>query len=87
MPLVHKDGGKHWTYADYLTWPDDERWELIDGVAYSMSPVPSKSHQLIAGNLFRQIAVYLHGKQSKTFFSPFDVRLNQSQHQSANYIE
>jgi len=22
-----------YTYKDYLVWPDDERWELIDGVA------------------------------------------------------
>jgi len=22
------------TYADYCRWPDDERWELIEGVAY-----------------------------------------------------
>lgn len=23
---------RHYTYADYVIWPDDERWELIDGV-------------------------------------------------------
>jgi len=26
------------TYADYLTWDDDQRWELIDGEAFCMSP-------------------------------------------------
>ncbi|CAA7599600.1 Nuclease, putative, TT1808 [Acididesulfobacillus acetoxydans] len=26
--------GKKYTYADYLTWPEDERWELIDGVPH-----------------------------------------------------
>jgi hypothetical protein len=26
---------KNWTYRDYCQWPDDERWELIDGVAYA----------------------------------------------------
>jgi hypothetical protein len=25
---------ERFTYADYITWPDDERWELIYGVAY-----------------------------------------------------
>lgn len=34
-PLSRPNGG--FTYADYLTWPDDERWEIIDGVAYNMS--------------------------------------------------
>ena len=26
------------TYGDYLRWNDDQRWELIDGVAYAMAP-------------------------------------------------
>lgn len=25
---------ERFTYADYVTWPDNERWELIDGVPY-----------------------------------------------------
>ena len=25
-----------YTYKDYCTWPDNERWELIDGVPYAM---------------------------------------------------
>ena len=78
---------EHFTYADYLTWPDDERWELIDGVAYAMSPAPSQSHQLVSGNLFRQIAVHLHGKPCKTFYSPFDVRFAENSNQSDNYID
>jgi Uma2 family endonuclease len=32
------------TYADYFRWPDDERWELIDGVAYAMA-APGLAHQ------------------------------------------
>ncbi|MGH8626094.1 MAG: hypothetical protein ACREYC_12795 [Gammaproteobacteria bacterium] len=27
------------TPKDYRRWPEDERWELIDG-AYDMSPAP-----------------------------------------------
>ncbi len=30
MPLAQKTE-KKFTYADYTAWPDDERWELIDG--------------------------------------------------------
>lgn len=48
-----RQGG--FTYADYLTWSQDERWELIDGVAWSMSPAPSRAHQAIAGRAFRAI--------------------------------
>lgn len=28
----------HCTYADYFGWGSDERYELIDGVAYAMGP-------------------------------------------------
>jgi len=32
--------------------PEEERWELIDGVAVMMAP-PTLAHQIIAGNLQR----------------------------------
>ena len=44
-----------YTWADYRSWPDDERWELIDGVAYAMSPAPSISHQRVLGRLFSRL--------------------------------
>lgn len=66
------------TYGDYLTWHDDERWELIDGVPYNMSPAPSRSHQKISGEIFKQIAVYLTGKTCEVYAAPFDVRLPKS---------
>ena len=31
---------ERFTYRNYRTWPDDERWELIDGHAWAMSPAP-----------------------------------------------
>ena len=73
MPARKSEAG--FTYADYLKWPAEERWELIDGQAYAMSPAPSNFHQLIVGELFRLIANYLHGKPCRPFVAPFDVRL------------
>lgn len=35
-----------YTYADYAHW--EGRWELIDGVAYAMSPSPSFEHQRLS---------------------------------------
>jgi len=29
------------TYGDYCTWDDGERWELIEGEAFCMSPAPN----------------------------------------------
>ena len=69
------EADQRYTYADYLTWDDDVRRELIDGVIYVMS-APTWEHQRINGNLFMQIAVFLKGKPCKVFSAPFDVRLN-----------
>ena len=62
------------TYADYCAWPDDERWELIDGEAYAMA-APSRAHQTVVGELFVQISLFLRGKPCRPFIAPFDVRL------------
>jgi len=73
MPAKKPDAG--FTYADYLKWPAGERWELIDGQAYAMSPAPSNFHQLIVGELFATIHNHLRGKPCRPFVAPFDVRL------------
>lgn len=73
LPKFKEDD--RFTYADYLTWDDDQRWELIDGVAYCMSPVPNRIHQKWLGELHRQIANYLDGRRCEVYLAPFDVRL------------
>lgn len=70
-----KSPQQKYTYADYLTWPDDERWELIDGEAYDMTPAPTPNHQAILVELSRQLANFFLGKPCKVFVAPFDVRL------------
>lgn len=74
MGLPLRDRQRH-TYADYLGWPEDERYELIDGVAYAMTPAPGRRHQEITGELFRQIADALEGHPCRVYVAPFDVRL------------
>jgi len=64
-----------YSYGDYLKWPDEERWELIEGVPYCMAPAPSVEHQIISGEIFRQLANYLFDKDCKVFNAPFDVIL------------
>lgn len=66
---------QHFTYADYLHWPDDERWELIDGQAYAMAPAPTISHQTLVGQLFRQIDEALDGAPCRALIAPLDVLL------------
>ena len=77
MPLAKKIE-KKFTYADYVAWPDDERWELIDGEAYDMSPAPSVRHQKITGNLY--ILLSRHPKKRSGCFvgiAPTDVVLSE----------
>lgn len=63
-----------YTYADYTHWPEDKRWELIDGVAYAMTG-PQRLHQDIVFELAGQVRNYLQGKPCKGYVAPFDVRL------------
>ena len=64
-----------YTYSDYCSWNDGERWELIDGVAYGMSPAPMRKHQKISMALSNQLYNFLKGKPCEVYHAPFDVRL------------
>lgn len=74
MPLPQEE--QRYTYADYCSWDDGKRWELIKGVPYAMSPAPLWEHQGISSNLHSQLASFLKDKPCKAFHAPFDVRLN-----------
>ena len=63
-----------YTFADCLTWEEDERFEIVNGEAFMMAP-PTVEHQRISGELFRQLANYLEGKKCEVFAGPFGVRL------------
>ena len=65
---------ERYTFADVLTWDEDERIEIIDGEAVMMAP-PSRIHQKISGEIFRQFANYLEGKKCEVYPAPFGVRL------------
>jgi Uma2 family endonuclease len=66
-----------WSWQDYLSWPDEERWEIIDGTAYAMSPSPSTKHQKIAGRMFSRLEQQLSGKPCQPFIAPTDVKLSE----------
>lgn len=72
---VPERGAVHHTYGDYLEWPEDVCYELIEGVAYLMSPAPTRQHQEIVTEISRQAANALEGKPCRAYVSPFDVRL------------
>ena len=66
---------KRYTYADYLQWPDDTRYELIDGEVFRLAPTPLIEHQEVAGEVYCQLRNQLDGKACRPYIAPVDVRL------------
>lgn len=64
-----------YTYADYRTWSEDVRYELIDGAAFLMAPAPSVDHQTLAFEVGRQLGNALEGRPCRVLLAPVDVLL------------
>ena len=73
LPALKDD--RVYTYGDYKTWPEDERWELIHGVAWNMCAAPNRSHQYISNIMATSITNFLKGKPCHVYAAPFDVLL------------
>ena len=63
-----------YTFADCLTWAENERIEIVNGEAFMMAP-PSSRHQEISFEIGRQLGNFLEGKRCKVYPAPFGVRL------------
>lgn len=59
---------ERYTYDDYKTWKDSEDWELLNGVAYAMSPSLTTRHQRISKKIAFEIESYLKGKTCEVFY-------------------
>lgn len=81
MPLSKED--KAYTYADYLKFPNDERWEIINGIPY-MQSAPTWQHQSISRELMLQFGEYLRNNQCQVFAAPFDLRLPKAEEDDEN---
>ncbi|MBN2327306.1 MAG: Uma2 family endonuclease, partial [Candidatus Omnitrophica bacterium] len=53
-------------------------WEIIDGVAYDMSPAPSVLHQTSVGSFYAFLNAALRGRNCRPFVSPVDVVFSES---------
>ena len=65
-----------YTWDDYRTWDDGERWELIGGEPFCMSPAPASRHQAIVTDLVAQLHQHFKGRQCRPLVSPVDVKLS-----------
>jgi Uma2 family endonuclease len=74
--LAYEEENQKFCYADYKDWElkPGERFELIDGIVYSMS-APNTEHQAISMVLSAKLFNYFEGKPCRPFAAPFDVRL------------
>lgn len=72
MPIP--EANRKYTYTDYLSWPEEERWEIIDGVPLLQS-APSWQHQALSRELILEFGTYLRDKPCQLFGTPFDLRL------------
>jgi len=70
-----------YTLEDWQSWPG--RWELINGVAYDMTPSPSTAHQRVSSDLHTAFALALReekpehgGGRCQLFHAPTDVFLD-----------
>ena len=83
---IPKKAEYKFTYQDYCSWPDDERWEIINGIAYDMSPAPARRHQRILVKLISVFIKYLDGKPCELYPAPFDVFFPVQQDQDKNTV-
>jgi Uma2 family endonuclease len=84
---VSLDPQKQYTYADYLTWLDDKRRELINGFVNMMS-APKMRHQKVSMSLGAELHSIIKRNKGKceVFHAPFDVRLPKNGEKDDNLI-
>jgi len=65
----------NYTYSDYCQW--EGRWELINGIPYAMSPMPSGKHQWLTYQLVKQFDMELDGCKKRNVSLPMDWKIGE----------
>ncbi len=66
----------NYTYADYCQW--EGRWELIDGIPYAMSPLPTGKHQWVSFALASQFHEQLSSCKKCEVSLPMDWKIGEN---------
>jgi Uma2 family endonuclease len=67
---------RRFTWEDYVDFPEDQRYEVIDGEVYVVA-APTRRHQLVLGELYRVVANHVKaGGGGIVLIAPFDVVLD-----------
>ncbi len=72
LPLVLPSS----TIEDWMTW--EGRWELINGIPFSMSPMANISHQRVAGNAFLAFSAALENCHDIYVYQPLNYRISET---------
>ena len=77
---------KIYTYKDYLTFPEDERIEIIEGEIFNMSPAPARIHQHLITKILVEIENYIKANKGNcvVYPAPFDVILKTDDEEAIN---
>ncbi len=64
-----------YTWKDYFSW--EGRWELIEGVPYAMTRLPSFRHQIISGRVHVELTRVLRDCPSWVALLPVDWKVDE----------
>lgn len=77
---------EYYTFADYLSWDEHDRIELINGEPYMMA-APMRIHQQISGALFAKVYDFLEDKPCEVYSAPFGVRLFEKENDTPDKVD
>ncbi len=75
MGAVKLEDLPSYTYEDYIHWEDN--WELINGIAYAMSPAPKIRHQNISAKIASQLLEALKQCNKCQVLMPIDWKIDE----------
>ncbi len=73
MGLRREEYLPHYKYADYVQWKGD--WEVINGIAYAMSPSSMFSHQALSSLIIQSIGESLRACKQCMVVSEMDYKI------------
>ena len=78
MDAIKYEDFKYYSYDDYVKW--EGSWELIDGIAYAMSPAPYPKHQKIVLRIATELDDNLNcsNKNCAVYISPIDWKVSEN---------
>jgi len=75
MHAIKESDLPNYTYTDYVLW--EGKWELINGIPYSMAPSPSPDHQSINLNIAFELKLLLSNCEKCKVFLPIDYKVSE----------